>query len=108
MSGRELFHLVVPADWNAALETGQYEPPSLAEEGFIHLSFAHQVERSANRFYPDAPRLLALRVDARELVVVEEDTSGHGAFPHLYGFLPTKMVIEVVELERVEGRWRMP
>src|SRR4051812_45244604 len=40
-----LFHIVAPADWPIR---GDYRPSSLAAHGFVHLSFADQVDGVAN------------------------------------------------------------
>ena len=38
-----LLHLVEPASWRAALTEGALRPPSLASDGFVHLSTPEQV-----------------------------------------------------------------
>ena len=58
--GPELFHIAMPDDWAAAQRTGQYTASTrgrtLAEEGYIHCSFAEQVTATAARFYGDVER----------------------------------------------------
>jgi len=50
-----LFHIALRADWEQALAAGSYRVStlgkSLDEEGFIHLSFAHQVKVVADALY---------------------------------------------------------
>jgi glutathione S-transferase len=62
-----IFHLALPGDWQAALRTGRYEISTrgrtLAEEGFVHCSFEHQVAGTAERFYADADGLILFRLD---------------------------------------------
>lgn len=86
----ELFHIVDGADWEAAVAAGSYAPPSLASEGFIHLSTAEQVPGTLARFYADVPGLVLLTLDADALGdalrwddVLHPDGST-GTFPHLY------------------------
>jgi uncharacterized protein (DUF952 family) len=96
-----LFHIVDPTVWAAT--QGEYRPASLAEEGFIHFSFAHQVTGVANERYHDIPALQVLEIDPALLAdeVRVEDSYGKGvAFPHLYGPLPTSAVVAVHPLPR--------
>jgi uncharacterized protein (DUF952 family) len=87
-----------------------YAPASLAAEGFVHLSFADQVEAVANARYRDVPELVAVEFDPATLGVEVrvEDSYGEGtAFPHAYGPLPADAVVAVHALERTPGgAWR--
>jgi uncharacterized protein (DUF952 family)/lysophospholipase L1-like esterase len=102
-----LFHIVAPTDWPTA---GTYRPPSLATEGFVHLSFADQVEAAANRHYPDAEDLIVVELDptALEAEVRVEDSYGSGtAYPHVYGPVPVAAAVAVHPLSRAaDGGWR--
>jgi uncharacterized protein (DUF952 family)/lysophospholipase L1-like esterase len=102
-----VFHIVAPDEWPA---TGDYRPPSLAAEGFVHFSFADQVEGVANaRFRDVAGELLVIELDAAALGVEirVEDSYGAGvAFPHCYGPVPVDAAIAVHRLARAaDGRW---
>ena len=100
-----LYHLALRQEWNDARRDGVYcrstRGRSLEEVGFIHLSAAHQVEATAQRFYGDLPAgavlLLTLdpqRLSAAGLNVREEPAPGTGElFPHLYGTLPLEAVL---------------
>ena len=61
--------------------------PSLADEGFIHLSAtAEQVTWVANRLYRDVVDLVVLVLDEHLLTAtVRYDPTPDGVFPHLYG-----------------------
>ena len=61
-----IYHLVEPAAWEAN-PAADYAVASLDSEGFIHCAFAPQVALAANRFYPDASALLAVRLDPARL-----------------------------------------
>jgi len=104
---RPVFHLVSPHDWPAA---GWYRPPSLATEGFVHLSFADQVAGSANRHLAGADELLAVELDpvAVGADIRVEDTYGSGtAFPHAYGPIPVSAALAMHRVERDPGgHWR--
>ena len=104
-----LFHLVVPEVWSAAVSVGEYRPPSLAAEGFVHFSFAEQVTGTANLRYRDEPDLVVVEIDpdavGAELRV--EDSYGSGTeFPHVYGPVPTAAAVAVHPLARTAtGDW---
>ena len=100
-----LYHLALRPEWNAARREGSYRRStrgqSLEEVGFIHLSAAHQLEVTAQRFYADVPpgELLLLTIDPQRLggaglEVRQEPAPGTGElFPHLYGALPLEAVL---------------
>jgi uncharacterized protein (DUF952 family) len=97
-----IFHIALAEDWAAAEEAGEYTVSTrgrtLAEEGFIHCSFAEQIDATAARFYADVEDAVLLRIDPERLPtpVVVEDLDGTGeAFPHLYGPIPAEAVVEV-------------
>jgi anti-anti-sigma factor len=100
-----LYHLALPADWAQAQQTGEYTTStrgrSLADEGYIHCSFARQVAATAARFYADVDDVLVLRIDPARLgapVVVEDLFETGEAFPHVYGPIPVGAVVEVRRL----------
>jgi uncharacterized protein (DUF952 family) len=100
-SVQELFHIALPEDWVAAQTAGAYAVSTrgrtLAEEGFIHCSFAEQLASTATRFYGDLDEVVVLRIDVERLTcpVVVEDLTGSGeAFPHVYGPIDLAAVIE--------------
>jgi uncharacterized protein (DUF952 family) len=101
-----LFHIVAPPVWAAAVSAGEYRPPSLAAEGFVHLSFAAQVEDVANARYRDAPELQVVELDIDADTVVVEDSYGSGtAYPHVYGAVDPAWAVAIHPLRRVGGRW---
>ena len=98
---RELFHISLPEDWVAAQTAGAYvvstRSRTLADEGYIHCSFAEQVAVTAARFYGDLDEVVLLRIDPAGLTsqVVVEDLAGTGeAFPHVYGPIDLAAVVE--------------
>jgi uncharacterized protein (DUF952 family) len=95
-----LFHIARRADWERARRDGAYRVSTLGrtleQEGFIHLSFAHQVPGVARRFYRDEPDLVLLELDPAALraeLRVEPVPGGDERFPHLYGPLPPDAVV---------------
>jgi glutathione S-transferase len=88
-----IVHIALPGDWAAAREAGTYTTStrgvSLEQEGFIHCSFEHQIERTANAYYADVDELVLLEIDPAQLdaeLVVEPPFPGADTeFPHVYG-----------------------
>src|ERR1700675_3398384 len=66
-----IYHIATVADWEQALEDGEYTTSSrgrtLAEEGFIHASTAGQVVWVANSYYPGMSDLLLLVIDTAKV-----------------------------------------
>ena len=89
-----VFHIVRPADWDS--HTGAlYEAESLATEGFIHCSFAEQLDGVIRRYYSDADEIVILEIDPTLLtskLVVEPSTGGEN-YPHIYGPINKEAVV---------------
>lgn len=104
-----IFHIVDRDTWRAALAVGEYRPPSLDAEGFVHFSFADQVGEVANRLYRVRRDLFVIEIDTDgiDAEIRVEDSYGTGtAFPHLYGSLPMSAVVAVHDLGRdAAGNW---
>ena len=92
---RRLFHLV-RAD-GALLERtpnqvlADYRAASLETEGFVHLSFAHQLTGTLETHFADADRVLLLEIE-RDSILGDlrlEASRGGADFPHLYRALRT-------------------
>lgn len=99
-----LFHIARAADWREAQRDGAYRVSTLGrrleEQGYIHLSFSHQVKPVADRVYRGTGGLLLLRIDPARVaapVVVEPGEGTSEQFPHLYGELNVDAVIDVHE-----------
>jgi uncharacterized protein (DUF952 family) len=91
------YHILTPEQW-AKFEPFDYlEADSLATEGFIHGSYAEQVDESLRLYFVGCERILILKIDPSLLtskLVIE--TSRDGAlFPHIYGALNKSAILEV-------------
>lgn len=87
-----IFHLA-PAGEQARLEHDAYTAPSLAEEGFIHCSYAAQVPGSANKHFAGRTDLTLFVIDADRL---SADVRVENGFPHIYGAIDLEAIIDVV------------
>jgi uncharacterized protein (DUF952 family) len=100
---RPIYHLALRDEWQEAVEGGKPYGrstlgKSLEDEGFIHCSFANQVEMIADLLYRGRRDVLLLVIDPRRVqaeVRVGNLGSGRHLFPHVYGALPIKAVIKV-------------
>jgi uncharacterized protein (DUF952 family) len=68
-------------------------PRSDDGEGFVHLSYEHQVPIAANAFYRGRRDLLLATIDPARL---DGEVRIEDGFPHLYGTLPRRAILEVV------------
>jgi glutathione S-transferase len=102
-----LFHITTAAEWAAAIDTGRYtgstRGKTLAQEGFIHCSFAEQTAAVVAMLYADCPDpLVLLRIDPAlvdaEIKVEPAVPGGDQDYPHIYGPLPVAAVVEVSPL----------
>ena len=101
----------MPDDWATAQQTGPYTASTrgrmLAEEGYIHCSFAEQVTATATRFSGDVEKVVLLEIDPGRLssVVGSEALAGSGeAFPHVYGPIDVGAVVSATPSEPADLR----
>jgi uncharacterized protein (DUF952 family) len=115
--GAMILHILSRSEWEFARRQGDYRPPSLAAEGFIHCSTIAQVIDTANLFYPGQRDLLLLLIDERKLTAPlkfeapadSRDARPRALFPHVYGPLNLDAVIDAVELPcDAGGSFRLP
>jgi uncharacterized protein (DUF952 family) len=93
-----LYHLAVGAEWERAQALGEYRrstiDTTLDEEGFIHFSFAHQLQGTADKFYRGRDDIVLLVIHPDRVgAEVRVEGGGSQKYPHLYGPLPVDAVI---------------
>lgn len=96
-----IYHITNKVQWQQALAQGYYEAPSLALEGFIHLSEKEQVQGVLERYYQQQTNLVLLHIDTSKLTMplkYEMASSINEAFPHLYGRLNLEAVVNIAEI----------
>lgn len=113
-----IFHISTRGAAAALRQLPAYQAPSLASEGFIHFSRAHQVHGVVRAFYAGKSDLALLVVDAGLLSSpLKYEAPAHPAgagdpaeipsdqlFPHLYGPLNTSAIVDVVDVARFDGK----
>jgi glutathione S-transferase len=91
-----IYHLALEDEWRAAERAGDYRRSTLEESlddvGFIHCSFATQVQQTADRFYRGRRDVVLLTIDTSRL---QAEVEVENLFPHIYGPLPVDAVIRV-------------
>lgn len=108
-----LYHISKLSDWEQAQRDGFYAVGSLQQDfkkdGFIHLSYARQVNIIADMIYKTIPNLVLLKINPHKLTADVKDEMAeepHDSFPHLYGHLNLDAVESVNPYEPLhDGRF---
>jgi uncharacterized protein (DUF952 family) len=96
-----IYKIARVSDWEAAQEAGEYRistlGKSLEDEGFIHTSYAEQVERIGALIYGDVTDdLVVLVIDTAKITSPIKAEGKTEKFPHIYGPLPVSAVVDVL------------
>ncbi|MEU3013423.1 DUF952 domain-containing protein [Nocardia asteroides] len=110
-----LVHLCSSQEWEQARHGTELRPPSLAANGFVHLSTPEQVHLPADRLFAGRTDLVVLWLDPSRFTGelkwepgVPTDPASM-LFPHLYAPLPVAAVLEVAPyLPGADGRFGTP
>ena len=102
MASNTFLHLTTKQAWEDALKVGSYslstKGKTLEEVGFIHGSFADQVEEVAGFVFAGSTEdliLLHLEIDklaSNGILVRVEEASNGKSYPHIYGAIPCNLV----------------
>ncbi|KIQ20706.1 glutathione S-transferase [Rhodococcus sp. Leaf7] len=96
-----LVHMCTEAEWQESVTAGVVAPPSLQEQGFVHLSTPQQVHLPANRLFSGRRDIVLLAVEPARLNARLEWEPGVPGdpesmlFPHAYGPIPLTAVVDV-------------
>ena len=76
----------MPEVW-AAFDIELYRAASLETEGFIHCSFAEQLDAVIARYYGGAGEIVVLEIETDQLMsrVLNEPSTANEIYPHIYG-----------------------
>ena len=93
-----VYHIVLPDAW-AAFDSDLYEHPSLGGEGFIHCSFADQIDAVIGRYYSGAERVIVLEIDTEKLMsrMLKEPSTNSEIYPHIYGPINRDAIVRTFE-----------
>ncbi len=95
-----IYHIATITDWNNQVNNKDYSINTLEEEGFIHCSKYEQLQATLKRFFDDRKDIVILKIDSKLLnipVIYEAADDGSGFFPHAFGPIQMKAVVEVME-----------
>lgn len=100
-----IYHIVLPEVWEDFKTREFYEAESLESEGFIHCSFADQLEAVLERYYKAAEKVLILTIDAQKLKskLISEPSTGGENYPHIYGEINRDAIVGIEEREIARG-----
>lgn len=81
-----IYHIVLPEVW-AAFDTGLYRHASLETEGFVHCSFADQLDAVIERYYSGEECVVVLEIESDRLMsrMIKEPSTNRDIYPHIYG-----------------------
>ena len=92
-------HITTPEQWVAQEPHDFYTADSLDTEGFIHCSFAEQVDKTLSLYFKGMEKIWLLTIDSELLtskLVVEGSRDGE-LFPHIYGVVNKTAIVDRVE-----------
>lgn len=91
-----IYHIVLPEEW-AVFDTDLYGAKSLETEGFIHCSFAGQLDGVIKRYYRDKKSLVILEIETERLMsrMINETSTNNEIYPHIYGPINRDAIISV-------------
>jgi uncharacterized protein (DUF952 family) len=92
-----IYHIVLPDPWKSLEPKADYIAESLGTEGFIHCSYAHQLDAVFKRYYADAKKVIILEVDTERLSsrLIEEPSTNNEIYPHIYGPINRDAIVGV-------------
>lgn len=93
------YHTTTPEQWANYENEDFYAAPSLDTEGFIHASFAEQLDKTLQLHFKGIEKVWILTIDSELLtskLVIESSRDGE-QFPHIYGVLNKTAIVERVE-----------
>lgn len=95
-----VYHIIMDEAWESIRNAEEYRPPSFDSEGFIHLSYSHQVLETASRFFSWCDDLRVLEIDPNGLAphLRIEQSADDGFFPHLYFPLMISQIVRVLRI----------
>jgi len=94
-----IYHIVLPEVWEKFKNEKFYKAESLQTEGFIHCSFAEQIETVLNRYYKNTERVLLLEIETEKLTseLINEPSTGGEIYPHIYGKINKEAITKTEE-----------
>jgi uncharacterized protein (DUF952 family) len=102
MKDNLIFHFAEKEALKLYQKRGEYSPPSLELEGFIHCSTGGQLNDTAKRLLGNRGELWLFIIDPKRVEPVikhEKNEELQQVFPHIYGPLNTDAVLDKILIE---------
>lgn len=96
----KVYHFTDSELWNKSAE--DYWHPSLDSEGFIHFSYYPQLRGTLEKHFAGVTSVLIVEMDQEKL---NAELKIENEFPHLYGKLNRDSVLNVFEVNCINGTW---
>ena len=96
-----IYHVTTKDAWEKASAAGEYIADTIATEGFMHASYAHQLKGVLERYYQGKKDLILLHIDESKLLSplkIELAPSVNEDFPHVYGPVNINAVTHAEEI----------
>jgi uncharacterized protein (DUF952 family) len=89
-----VYHMVLPDAW-ASFTGDLYYAASLGSEGFIHCSFADQLDGVIERYYAGKGEIVVLEIETDLLIsrLINEPSTNNEIYPHIYGPINRKAIV---------------
>ena len=100
-----IYHIVLPEVWANFKDKSFYQAESLQTEGFIHCSYAAQLEAVLQRYYKNAGKILILTIETEKLKskLIEEPSTNNEIYPHIYGEINRDAIAGIEERRIARG-----
>ncbi len=96
-----LFTLSTKSEWKQFSSSGNFEPESLKEKGYVSCYHGPQIEKAANDLQTEESELLLIVIDPLKLQVpLKNEKIGTEVFPNLYGAFSIDAVIDRIILKK--------
>jgi uncharacterized protein (DUF952 family) len=110
LSQDALIHVTTQEAWEEAGRSGRYSPPGFDREGFIHCCSRSQLEQVLGDHFAAQDEVLLLVLE-RSLISADlryERAAKGDNYPHIYGPIEPKAVMQSLSASRVDGKWQLP
>ena len=101
----DVFKILTKEEWSDASKLGYVKTNIDENDGFIHFSTSKQLAKTLHLYFDNIDEVVLLQINEEKIqanLVYEEPDSNNrgGKFPHLYGKLSTKDILNTWNIKR--------
>ena len=101
----DIFKILTKEEWSDASKLGYVKTDIDENDGFIHFSTSKQLAKTLHLYFDNIDEVVLLQINEEKIqanLVYEEADSNNraGKFPHLYGKLSTKDILNTWNIKR--------